>query len=141
MSSLDLVQLLDDLKRDEGFVAYAYQDTLGYWTIGYGFLIDKARGGGIPKEIAELWLLHEVAGKVSELAERWPHYQKQPDSVMLALANMAYQLGVSGLMRFKKMLTALETGDRERAAVEALDSTWAKQTPNRAQRVAALIRG
>jgi lysozyme len=54
---------------------------------------------------------------------------------------MAYQLGPSGVVAFKKMLAALEAGDRIAAAEAALDSKWATQTPNRAQRVAALIRG
>lgn len=57
------------------------------------------------------------------------------------MANMAYQLGVSGVLRFRKMLEALRAGDREKAAEEALDSAWATQTPERAQRVARLIRG
>jgi len=65
----------------------------------------------------------------------------QPPDVRRALLNMAYQLGVSGLLNFSKMLTALQAGDREEAAREALDSLWAKQTPNRARRVALLLRG
>jgi lysozyme len=54
---------------------------------------------------------------------------------------MAYQLGVEGVAKFVLMLTALERGDRETAAVNALASEWAKQTPDRAKRVATLIRG
>jgi lysozyme len=43
-------------------------------------------------------------------------------------------------MRFKKTLAALEARDFDRAADEALDSLWARQTPNRAERIAAAIR-
>ena len=54
---------------------------------------------------------------------------------------MAYQLGVNGVGNFSKMLNALESGDRETAAIEALDSKWATQTPERAERVANMIGG
>lgn len=58
-----------------------------------------------------------------------------------ALASMGYQLGVSGLMQFKLMISALEAGDYEAAAAEALASKWAKQdTPNRAERIAKILR-
>lgn len=134
-------QLIADLKRDEGFVSHAYKDSLGYLTIGYGFLIDQSRGGGIPEDIARIWLLALVAHKLEDLAQAWPPFVQQPEQVRRALANMAYQLGVPGLMRFKKMLAALEREDRAEAAREALDSRWARQTPNRAARVAKLIRG
>jgi len=38
------------------------------------------------------------------------------------------------------MLTALEAGEYERAALEALDSKWAKQVGKRADRIATLFR-
>jgi lysozyme len=48
---------------------------------------------------------------------------------------------VAGVLKFKGMLEALKAGKREFAANEALDSLWARQTPERARRVAAQIRG
>ena len=53
---------------------------------------------------------------------------------------MAYQLGVEGVMKFKKMIAALQNGDYDRAADEMADSLWAKQTPSRAQRLMTLMR-
>ena len=52
-----------------------------------------------------------------------------------ALVSMAYQLGCTGLMGFKGMLSALEQGDCPTAKAEALDSDWARETPERAHRV------
>jgi lysozyme len=49
---------------------------------------------------------------------------------------MAYQMGVEGVQGFSKMIAALQVGDYPRAADEALDSLWAKQTPARARDVA-----
>jgi len=52
---------------------------------------------------------------------------------------MGFQLGVRGLLNFRRMWTALEQKDYAMAAEEALDSRWAEQTPNRAAEVAAWI--
>ena len=135
-------ELITDLKQDEGWEPSAYKDHLGFWTIGWGFLIDKRRGGVLPESIAEAWLLHAVVVRWNQLLNLHPWLQSQPDDVQRALGNMAYQLGVAGVGQFKNMLAALEAGDQQLAAREALDSTWAhKQTPERANRVAILIRG
>ena len=53
-------KLLEELSRDEGTVLQAYQDSLGYWTIGTGRLIDKRRGGGITKAEADYLLANDV---------------------------------------------------------------------------------
>lgn len=134
-------QLIRDLKRDEGFVEHAYDDHLGYLTIGYGFLIDKRKGGKVPAPVAEYWLQYLVEQRIDDLSERLPWLSAQPDDVQRALLNMSYQLGIDGLLQFKNMLAALQDDDRERAADEALNSLWAKQTPRRATRMAKLIRG
>jgi lysozyme len=133
--------LLDQIKQDEGWREHVYQDHLGYDTIGYGFLVDERRGGGMPREVGEFWLRFIIGRLTEELPRRWPAWRDQPEGVQDALLNMAYQLGVTGLLGFAKMLAALEAGDRQKAADEALDSRWASQTPNRARRVAAMIRG
>lgn len=134
-------QLAADLKKDEGWREHAYQDHLGYWTIGYGFLIDQRRGGKLPKAVAEYWLEYLIEERIKALCERLPWFVDMPDDVQRALLNMSYQLGINGLLNFRKMLAALERCDRHEAARQALDSTWARQTPARAKRMAALIRG
>lgn len=141
MPDIDFPQLRDDLIRDEGWRPHAYQDHLGYWTIGYGFLVDARRGGGLPQHVADKWLHSIISRKMDELDTRIPWWRQQPEEVQRALANMAYQLGVNGLLNFRRMLAALERGDRDEAARQALDSKWAQQTPSRARRVVALIRG
>ncbi len=55
------------------------------------------------------------------------------------LIAMAYQLGISGLKGFKKMLSAFRAGDYALASREMLNSRWAKQTPNRAKRASEVI--
>lgn len=134
-------QLIEDLKRDEGFRRHVYDDHLGYATLGYGFLVDPRKGGGIPETVAEFWLDYVARRYWNELRNRLPWIEDQPEDVQRALANMAYQMGVRGVLGFRRMLAALEQGDRAGAAEEAMDSRWSRQTPERAQRVTELIRG
>ena len=134
------MNIREDLIRDEGWVPHAYQDHLGFWTIGFGFLIDQRRGGGVPMEVAEFWLDLLVAREWNELCRDYPWFVDAPPAVQRAVQNMRYQLGRGGLARFRHTLAALERRDYLAAADHALDSNWARQTPKRANRVADLIR-
>lgn len=136
-----LEQLVEDLKVEEGWRSEPYQDHLGFWTVGFGFLVDVRKPWRLPKQVGEIWLRFEAERRYEGLLDRLPWLMDQPDDVKRALTNMAYQLGVNGVLGFRRMLAALELGDRRGAAEEALDSKWHRQTPERAQRVAALIRG
>ena len=138
---IDFAGVIEDLKRDEGWRATVYQDHLGFWTIGYGFLVDERKDAGLPLSIGEAWLEYALSKRWNDLTLQEPWINEQPQEVQRALANMCYQLGVAGLRKFRRMLSALQDGDRERAATEALDSKWAKQTPSRAHRVAGLLKG
>jgi len=53
---------------------------------------------------------------------------------------MAFNLGVAGLLGFKKMIVALKNGNYQLAAKECLDSRYAKEVGARAKRVAETIR-
>lgn len=135
------MSIIEDLKRDEGWRASVYQDHLGFWTIGYGFLVDARKNAGVPQHIAEQWLAFLVAHKEAELKGRAPWIEDQPPDVQRALLNMAYQMGVDGLLKFHTTLSRLQVGNRKGAAASALESLWAKQTPERAKRVTDLMRG
>ncbi len=133
--------LTEDLKRDEGFVAHAYQDSEGYWTIGYGRLIDERLGGGITKLEAEVLLLNDVGNSLADLDRALPWWRGVSPAWQRGLGNMAFNLGLPRLLGFKKMLAALEAGDGALAADEAKDSKWARQqVGDRANRIAALYR-
>lgn len=149
---MNLRQIREDLERDEGWREFLYDDATGkpivkgsvvegYPTIGIGFCVSADRGAPLPRVIADRWLDHLLVEIGKGLDARIPWWRYQPDDVQRALVSMAYQLGVSGLLNFRKMLAALERGDRLQAAAEALDSRWARQTPSRANRVAAWISG
>jgi lysozyme len=130
----------EDLIRDEGWKGHVYQDHLGFWTIGYGFLVDERRGGRLPREVGDFWLDLLIGENKAELLKDYPWLALAPEPVQRAMENMRYQLGKGGLANFKRMLSALQKGDYAEAAKQALDSRWATQTPNRASRIADLIR-
>lgn len=135
----DRIALHKELERDEGRAPYVYKDHLGYDTAGVGFLVDKDKGGRIPDAVIDFWLDHILAEREKQLDQYIPWWRKMSDSRQRALLNMSYQLGVSGLLKFAKMLGCLQTGDWRGAYQNALDSTWARQTPERAKRVAELF--
>ena len=132
--------ITSDLKRAEGFVKHAYQDSEGYWTIGHGRLIDERLGGGITESEAEILLENDIARAIADLDRALPWWHDLPEPWQRGLQNMVFNLGLTRLLGFKKMLAALEAGDGERAATESLDSKWASQVGARAQRIAALYR-
>lgn len=130
------IQLLEQLQRDEGFRGEAYQDTLGYWTIGFGRLIDARRGGGITFDEALELLSNDVDKKTEEVLRVLPWVKDLDEARQGVLVNMAFQLGMSGLLKFKTTLDLVKQGKYDMAATAMRDSLWAKQTPHRANRLA-----
>ena len=128
------MSLIEMIKKHEGFRGMPYEDTRGYPTIGYGTKLP------ITEEEAELLLKHRLDEKILKLSEKESFYLDLPERAQEVIANMAYQMGVGGVLRFKKMWAALKEGDYKKAANEMLDSRWAKQTPNRAKELAEIIR-
>lgn len=130
----------EQLRLDEGEKLTAYQDHLGYWTIGVGRLIDARRGGGLTKEESAYLLKNDIKKRQLLLESQLPFF-KQLDVVRQgALLNMSFQLGVDGLLAFKTTLNLIKIGHYADAAKEMLNSKWAKQTPERASRLSLQIK-
>ena len=121
---------------DEGWRAHPYRDTEGNLTVGFGTNLDA---GLVPAQ-GECMLVVSINDDEALLRAKWPPYQALSSSVRAALLDMAYNLGVDGVLRFEDMLGALEIGDYGTAADDALDSVWARKRPDRAERLAAIIR-
>jgi len=128
--------LIPHLVREEGFVSHAYEDSMGYLTIGVGRMIDKAKGGGITHSEAEFLLQNDVDRVTNALWKRIP-WIKSLDTVRQAvLASMAFQLGVDGFLDFKHTLKMVQAERWGQAADGMLASLWADQTSERAERLA-----
>ena len=132
---MNLDRVIEKLKQDEGFEGMPYEDSLGIPTIGYGIKLP------LSEEEAEILLKHRLDKKILEISEKEPFFLDLPETAQEVIANMAYQLGVGGVLQFKKMWAALKNRDYQKAADEMLDSNWAReQTPNRAKRLAEIMR-
>ena len=139
--AIDLKQLVEaDLIDHEGFSGSVYNDHLGFATIGIGRLVDERRGGGISLDEARYLLRNDIMWRLHSLREKLPWFDNAPENTKRALLNMCFQLGIKGLLKFKRTLKLIENGDYRAAADEALRSNWARQTPGRAEEVAGWIR-
>ena len=110
------------IKKCEELRLHPYLDTTGHVTIGWGRNIDN----GIRLDEAELMFQNDLKQAIDEL-ETCTWYMIQPDNVKNALINMNFNLGITKLLHFNKMIKALISKDYTTAALEALDSVWANQ--------------
>ncbi len=133
-------QVTKQLRRDEGERLAAYQDHLGFWTIGVGRLIDARKGGGITQDESAYLLANDIEKRRDELLRLLPWAAALDDARFGVLLNMAFQMGVAGLMKFQNTLRMVQGGDYDGAATNMMLSIWAKQTPERARRLSAQMR-
>ena len=129
--------LLESIKHHEGFVEHVYDDSLGIPTIGYGFAIKDLV---LEEDLCDEILLRKLHILGRSVMGKFPFFDSLPSDCKDVLMEMCYQLGVTGVSKFKKALKAMEDGDWEKAADEMLDSKWAKQTPRRAKEMSDIIR-
>ena len=130
-------KLTEQLRRDEGTKATAYQDHLGFWTIGVGRLIDSRKpGAGLRPDEIDYLLRNDIADRVVALTKALPWFIKLDEARRGVLINMAFQLGTAGLLGFKSTLALVAAGKYAEAAEQMLKSKWATQTPARAKRLA-----
>jgi len=133
-------QIKNRIKKHEGFRNKVYKDTLNKRTIGYGHLCveDWWEDG---KEYTEAEL-ERVFDKDFETAKNSASNLYKDcsieDEAKGIIIEMVFQLGPTGVSKFKKMWVALKNNppSYKEAAVQMLDSRWAKQTKNRAESLA-----
>lgn len=136
---MDRTRMLSLLSLHEGRVAHAYQDSLGYWTIGVGHLIDKRKGGRLPEEIIDALLDYDMRKHWLELLAALPWIERLDDVRQAVLLDMAFNLGVAGLLKFKNTLRFVERGDYKQAAANMMLSLWARQVKTRAVRLSRMM--
>jgi lysozyme len=130
--------LLARVKQFEGYRRHAYRCSLGHLTIGYGTMIEEG-GHGVPSYIAEL-LLRDYLQTIETRLKAHDWFGELSTPRQHCILEMAYQMGVEGVLGFENMIEAIKRSDWVQAEAEALDSLWAKQTPARARDVAERLR-
>jgi lysozyme len=128
------------LKGDEGVKRSAYQDHLGFWTVGVGRLIDARKGGGLRPVEIDFLLQNDIEDRINALKAKLPWFFTLDEARQGVLLNMAFQLGTDGLMAFANTLKLVAAGKYAEAADNMLLSLWARQTPARAKRLAEQMR-
>ena len=134
---MDIEQTKEAVKKEEGFRMETYHCTEGHLTGGYGH---KMLEGEVPPTDKAGWdklFERDFAKAVSgadEVLKECP--ADISETARNLVVEMCYQMGQFGVSKFKGMLKALQDNDYKQASVEMLDSRWAKQTPNRANRMA-----
>lgn len=124
------------LLRHEGIKLRAYKDSLGILTIGVGRNIENV---GISADEAMYLLQNDIDHVKDQVSQTFP-WTSEVDNVRLdVIYEMTFQLGISGVKKFPKMLDAVKSKDYATAASEMLNSAWHTQTPARCEELANLI--
>lgn len=138
--------LLLELRRDEGVVPYEYKDSLGFSTIGVGRLIDKRRGGHLSDDEIDYLLANDIRRTIKDLDHFLPWWRTLSPVRQRVMVNMCFNLGIGnaelgrGLLGFKNTLGMIQRGEYERAAAGMLQSKWARQVGQRANRLSDMMK-
>lgn len=133
MTPTDFEQMLI---RHEGLKLKPYHCTAGKLTIGVGRNIEDM---GITEDEAIYMLRNDVARFAAELAQAKPIVKTLDDVRYYVLLNMAFNLGINRLLKFKKMWEAIEDQRYTDAALEMQDSRWCAQVGGRCSELAELM--
>ena len=138
---MNMDRLLQSVKKHEGYRNKVYLDTLGKRTVGVGHLCVEDFWEE-DMEFSEEMLMNILKDDLKNAIEGAERLLKDcpvlDDLAKEIIIEMVFQLGETGVSKFKNMLKALKEGpDYQTAAIEMLDSRWAKQTPTRAASMSA----
>ena len=140
---MDMNRLMKSVKAHEGYRNKVYLDSLGKRTVGVGHLCVEDFWED-DKEYEEKFLLtileHDLKSAIKSAEELCSDCPDLRDQAREIIVEMVFQLGKTGVSKFRNMWKALKVPDYPTAAKEMLDSRWAKQTPNRAKEMSDHMR-
>ena len=128
--------LWEQLLQHEGLRLKPYRCSAGKLTIGIGRNIEDV---GITEEEALVLLGNDISRVIAELDLNIPAFSNLDEIRKRVLVDMGFNLGIGRLKKFRRMLAALEAGDYAQAAVEMMDSRWARQVGSRAGKLKKMM--
>jgi|TARA_B100001939_G_scaffold277076_1_gene245388 lysozyme len=144
---MNIEQLREELKIDEGVKYEVYLDHLGLPTCGIGHLIKDTDpehglpvGAEIPEERVNELFEEDLKITVDECKLIYNDFDDLPEEAQHIIANMMFNMGRPRLSRFHKMKQAVDNRDWQEASVQMKDSRWYKQVTNRAERLCERMR-
>ncbi|MDR0666856.1 MAG: glycoside hydrolase family protein [Campylobacteraceae bacterium] len=141
-------ELIKMIKRHEGLRLNSYICPNGYPTIGYGTKLPLSdfektnvkNENKITEQEAEFLLKNRLQRAIADINDKKPFIKNFSKNRKRVIYDMAYQLGVNGLLNFKRMWAALEKSEFKDAAYEMINSKWAKtDSPKRAEELALIM--
>lgn len=126
MDSAAIDGLKKSLLLNEGSEEFVYQDSLGYYTIGIGRCIDRRKGKGLSLS-EQLYLLDNDIENCKRDLNPFVWYQNLDDIRKCVMIELCFNLGLHGLLSFKRMIAALNEKNYLRAISELKDSKWSTQ--------------
>jgi lysozyme len=133
---MNIEAMREELLLDEGLKLKPYRCTAGKLSIGVGRNLDDL---GISRAEALLMLDNDIQCTATELDARLPWWRTLDEVRQRVILNMAFNLGIKGLLGFKNTLAAVQAEKWEDAANGMLASRWAGQVGARAQRLAQMM--
>ena len=124
-------------------VPRTYKDSLGKKSIGFGHLCVEPEQWDDDKEYTREELERVFDNDFKEALKNAESLIGERSINFIAkqvIIEMVFQLGIGGVGKFKKMWLALDSEDYGEASFQMMDSLWAKQTPNRAEKLSQKMR-
>jgi len=144
---MNIEQLREELKIDEGVKYEIYLDHLGLPTFGIGHLVLESDpeygqpvGTAVSEDRVNECFARDVDVVLEECKKLLPSFEVLPEDVQLIIANMMFNMGRPRLSGFKNFLAAIALQDWHTASVEMVDSRWYQQVTNRAERLVKRMR-
>ena len=136
-------QALRTIRRYEGFRNEAYQDTVGVWTIGYGFTDGVHEGDTTTREAAEEYLAERTVMAINDIRAvlTAPVFDALDAPRQVVMINMAYNLGFRRLSKFVMLIAAIKAGDYAAASRQMKASKWCGQVKTRCTDLCASMAG
>lgn len=119
-----MTPLQELLIKHEGLRLKPYRCTAGKLTIGVGHNLDDK---GITEIMAMFILAEDITEVTHQCFIQIDCYRDLDTARQDALANLAFNLGIDGLLKFKNTLKAIAEGRWEDAENGLRNSLWAKQ--------------
>ena len=100
-------RLVKQLRLHEGSRQFAYEDHLGYVTVGVGRCLDEKVGLGLSEAEIDFLLKNDIERCTAELQQRFDWFDGLDEVRKVALVDMNFNMGITRLSKFKNMLSAL----------------------------------
>lgn len=154
---MNLGRLVERLKEEEGYRSHVYFDTTGNLTIGYGHNLGKLEApegvdfsaflrairvtpvNGVTPTIAEALLINVLTDTLSKLRKALPWVDKLDETRQQIIGDMAFNMGVPGLLKWPIFLGQVQRGEYQAAARNMRSTAWFRQVGHRAVRLVYMM--